>query len=155
MIKLEHEVGILISKIHKVAGRILAMKLKKYNIEDINPAQGRILYALWHNDSISIRELSRNTSLGKSTLTSMLDRLEEMDYLERIPSKDDRRKVIIKLTGKDKYLQEVFIKVSNEISGIFYEDFSSDEIDTFEDYLKRAFNNIAGFETLPRSSDNS
>lgn len=153
MIKLDHEVGFLIAKIQKVAGRLLAMKLKNYNIEEINPAQGRILFALWHNDNISIRQLSRDTSLGKSTLTSMLDRLEETGYLERIPSKDDRRKIIIKLTGKDEYLQDIFVKVSNELSAIFYKDFTSEGIEHFEGDLKRAFDNISRYEAALRPSN--
>ena len=67
--------GYLIAKIHQRSGRIFSKKLKKHHIHDINPAQGRILFALWKNDGLSIIDLAKETGLSKSTLTSMLDRL--------------------------------------------------------------------------------
>jgi MarR family transcriptional regulator, organic hydroperoxide resistance regulator len=135
------EGGILLAKIHQVAGRVFAKKLKEYGIE-INPSQGRILFVLWENDNIPIIELSRKTMLEKSTLTSMLDRLEEMGYIKRIPSKEDRRKIIIQRTEKDRSLQELYNKVSLEMTSIFYKGLNSREIDVFENNLKHIIDNL-------------
>ena len=88
--------GFLIAKIHQLSGRIFARILKRNNIDQINPSQGRILFVLWNNDEISFNELAKKTSLGKSTLTSMLDRLEANGHLKRIPSSEDRRTILIK-----------------------------------------------------------
>ena len=96
----QRKAGFLIAKIHQISGRILSKKLKEYGITELNPSQGRIMFVLWQNDGISINQLAKKTALGKSTLTSMLDRLENSDYLKRIASKDDRRKIIIKRTKK-------------------------------------------------------
>ena len=74
--------GFLIAKIHQLSGRIFSKLLKKHQIE-INPAQGRIMFVLWRNDNIPIQELAKKTSLSKTTLTSMLDRLEIMGYIVR------------------------------------------------------------------------
>ncbi|MFX0170901.1 MAG: MarR family winged helix-turn-helix transcriptional regulator [Candidatus Hodarchaeota archaeon] len=76
--------GYLIAKIYQISGRIFAKKLKKYGITEINPAQGRILFALWRNNGLSIVELSKETALSKSTLTSMLDRLENIGHVKLI-----------------------------------------------------------------------
>ena len=46
--------GYLIGKIHRISGRIFAKLMKENNIEEINPAQGRILFTLWKQDGISI-----------------------------------------------------------------------------------------------------
>ncbi|MBI4690157.1 MAG: MarR family transcriptional regulator [Nitrospirae bacterium] len=108
------EGGFLIAKIHTLSERVLARILKKYCLTDINPAQGRIFFALWQGDGISIQELSKKTSLKKSTLTSMLDRLEKNGFIARIPSKEDRRKIIIKLTEKDRKLENVYTKICEE-----------------------------------------
>ncbi|MFX1297390.1 MAG: MarR family winged helix-turn-helix transcriptional regulator [Promethearchaeota archaeon] len=136
--------GFLITKIHQLAGRIFTKILKKYHIK-INPAQGRILFVLWRNDEISIHELAKKTSLGKSTLTSMLDRLEKMGYIKRIHSKIDRRKILIELTEKDRNLHDKYIKISQEMNKIYYNGFTNDEIDAFEEYLSRIFNNLSEF----------
>jgi len=107
--KTQREGGFLIAKIHQIAGRIFTQKLKDYNIE-INPAQGRIMFMLWRNEGISINELAEKTSLGKSTLTSMLDRLEAAGFIKRVPSRIDRRKIIIERTEKDRSFQDLYIQ---------------------------------------------
>ena len=94
------------AKIRQVASRIFERMLNRYGIE-INSAQGRIMFALWQEDNISINELAKKTQLKKSTLTSMLDRLERMGYIRREHSKKDRRIILIKRTNKDKNLEKI------------------------------------------------
>lgn len=144
------EGGFLIAKIHQLSGRIFTRKLKEHQIDEINPAQGRILFILWQTDGISINELAKKTSLGKSTLTSMLDRLEESGHVIRIPSREDRRKILIKRTEKDRGLQDLYTRVSQEMTNLFYERFSENEIDEFEQYLKRILHNLVNFEENTR-----
>jgi DNA-binding MarR family transcriptional regulator len=140
------EGGFLIAKIHHLSSRILAKKIKEYELEEINPAQGRILFALWQKDGISIQELAKKTSLEKSTLTSMLDRLEDTGHLVRVPSKEDRRKIIVRLTEKDKTLQNAYMQLSKEMTELFYKGFKVKEMDDFEAFLKRIFDNLLTFE---------
>jgi len=139
--KTQREGGFLIAKIHQLSGRIFARMLKEYEVE-INPAQGRIMFVLWKNDEIPISELAKKTSLEKSTLTSMLDRLEEAGYVARVPSQQDRRKILIRRTAKDKAWQKVYVQVSQEMTKLFYRGFSEKEIDEFEHYLRRIFGNL-------------
>lgn len=134
--------GYLIAQIHQLGQRKFAKKLKKYQIIDINPAQGRILFALWKKDGLPIIELAEATSLSKSTLTPMLDRLEEIGHLRRVDSEGDRRKKLIYLTEKNKQLQDVYYQVSLEMKELYYKDFTEKEIDQFEEYLKRVLYNL-------------
>ena len=135
------EGGFLIAKIHQQAGRIFARMLKEHGVE-INPAQGRIMFVLWQGDGIPITELARRTSLEKSTLTSMLDRLEDADYVARVPSPDDRRVILIKRTAKDRAWQKTYTRVSRQMTDLFYAGFSRAEVDDFERYLRRIFDNL-------------
>ena len=134
--------GFLIAKIHQLSGRIFSRILKKYSIHQINPAQGRILFVIWSNDEISFNELAKKTSLGKSTLTSMLDRLEEAGHLTRTPSKKDRRTILLKRTEKDRALQRIYEQASIEMAEIFYKGFPSKDIDSFEKYLDQILTNL-------------
>ncbi|MDH5482179.1 MAG: MarR family transcriptional regulator [Candidatus Bathyarchaeota archaeon] len=134
--------GFLIAKIHHLSSRIFARILKKAGIDEINPAQGRILFVLWKKDEIPIGELAKETRLSKSTLTSMLDRLERTGYVVRVPSREDRRIILIKRTEKDKHLEDKYIQVSNEMTRLFYHGFTSKEIDDFENYLRRLLANL-------------
>jgi len=143
--KQQRQAGFLMAKIRQVSGRIFERTLKEYNVE-INSAQGRIMFALWQKDSISINELAKKTQLKKSTLTSMLDRLEKMGYVRRLRSESDRRKVLIKRTKKDKALESKYVVVSQELTKLFYKGFSESRIDRFERDLERILDNLTEFE---------
>ncbi|MHA2400655.1 MAG: MarR family transcriptional regulator, partial [Promethearchaeota archaeon] len=67
--KQQKEGGFLISKIHHISQRIFARILKKYNLEEFNPAQGRIMFVLWREDNLPIHKLVEKTQFSKSTLT--------------------------------------------------------------------------------------
>jgi len=133
------------AKIRQVGGRISERILKQYNIE-INSAQGRIMFVLWQNDGISINGLAEKTHLKKSTLTSMLDRLEKMGYIRRQRSKKDRRKILIKRTEKDRTMEKKYVEVSEEMTRLYYKGFSKSQIVSFESDLERILNNLTEFE---------
>ncbi|MHA1166791.1 MAG: MarR family winged helix-turn-helix transcriptional regulator [Candidatus Hodarchaeales archaeon] len=139
--KHQRQGGFLIAKIHQLSGRIFTKKLKEHDIE-INPAQGRVLFPLWRKDRIAINELVKETALGKSTLTTMLDRLERAGYLKRLHSETDRRNVIIELTEKNFRLKNEYNSVSTEMNELFYAGFSEKEVDQFEKYLLRILSNL-------------
>ena len=144
--KRQRQGGFLIAKIHQVAGRIFARKLKEHGIDEINPAQGRIMFVLWREDGISINELAKRTSLKKSTLTSMLDRLEATGHLERVPSPGDRRQILIRRTEKDRSLEGVYVAASQDMTKLFYEGFSAAEVSRIEKDLQRILENLTAFE---------
>lgn len=138
--------GFLISQIKQISGRIFEKILSEKNIEEFNGAQGRILYVLWQEYSIAIKELSNKTGLALTTLTSMLDRMEKMDLIKRTFDKTDRRKILIILTEKAISLKDVYYEVSEKMSEIFYNKFSKEEINQFEDYLDRILINLNEFK---------
>ena len=134
--------GFLISQIKAVQGRVFEKLLVNSGIEEFNGAQGRILYVLWQEDNLPIVELSRRTGLAKTTLTSMLDRLEERGFLSRVNDKENRRQIRIVLSGKAKSLEGKYNEVSDEMSEMFYRKFSDDEIRDFEAKLNRILENL-------------
>ncbi len=139
------EGGFLLSKAHQLMGRVFNRLLREHGIE-FNSAQGRILFVLWERDGIPITELAQATMLSKSTLTSMLDRLEEAGHLRREPSPEDRRATLIALTEKNRLLRDRYNQVSKEMTELFYEGFTPEEVASFEDYLRRILENLSGNE---------
>lgn len=140
------EGGFLISKIKQLSGRIFDKKLKNYGINDLNTAQGRIIFSLWQKDNIPIADLARQTALGKTTLTSMLDRLEQSGYIIGNLDKKDKRKTIISLTDKSKSLKGRYEAVSQEMTSLFYEGIPEKQIVEFENYLKHILSNLVRYE---------
>ncbi|HNS23022.1 MAG TPA: MarR family transcriptional regulator [Sedimentisphaerales bacterium] len=145
--KQQHQGGFLVAKLHQLGGRIFARLLKEHGVDQINPAQGRIMFVLWREDGIPIHELARRTKLGKSTLTSMLDRLERAGMLERAPDPKDRRKILIRRTMKDKALERLYVQVSEEMVRIWYRGFTDEQIQTIERDLQRILDNLTDYET--------
>jgi DNA-binding MarR family transcriptional regulator len=139
--------GFLMAKIHQLGGRIFARLLKEHGVDQINPAQGRIMFVLWQEDNIPINDLAQRTKLGKSTLTSMLDRLEAIGLVMRVPSKKDRRKILIQRTPKDKDLEDLYVQVSQEMTRIWYKGFSDTRIKRFEADLQKILDNLTEAET--------
>lgn len=144
--KSQNQAGFLMAKIRQVGGRISERTLKEYGIE-INSAQGRIMFALWRQDGISIQEIATKTQLKKSTLTSMLDRLEQMGYILRQRCEKDRRKIHIFRTEKDKTLESQYIKLSEEMTRLYFKGFKKAEATRFENDLKRVLDNLIEYES--------
>jgi DNA-binding MarR family transcriptional regulator len=133
--------GFLITQIHHLGRRVFTELLKQHEIE-IGPGQGRILFALWQKDGVPINDLVERTLLRKSTLSELLDSLEKAGYIQREQSEEDRRKILIKLTERTQKLQKVYIKLSVEMTKLFYKGFDDDEIDMFEAFLRRILDNL-------------
>ncbi len=140
------EGGFLISKIKQISGRVFDKKLKKYGIGDLNTAQGRIIFSLWQHDNMPITELARQTALGKTTLTSMLDRLEQSGYIVRKVDGRDKRKTLVALSEKSKLLENRYTVVSQDMTSLFYEGLSDTQVDEFEITLKHILSNLVKYE---------
>ena len=139
---METKGGFLISRIKQTGTRIFDRMLADSGIDEFNGAQGRILYVLWQNDEISISSLSAQTSLANTTLTAMLDRMENNGLIVRKADPKDRRNRLIVLTEKAKSLKDDYIKISREMNELYYKGFSEEEIIQFEAYLQRVLNNL-------------
>ena len=133
--------GTLLSQVHQVCGRVWNKILRENNMADLEGARGRIIFALWGNDGVPIKTLCEKTSLDKSTLTGIIDRLERDGYIERKPSEIDKRSTLISLTGKEQEFAKNIQKVSNQMNEIFYKGFTDEEIIQFDSMLARILEN--------------
>ncbi len=139
---METKGGYLISRIKQAGTRIFDRMLAASGIDAFNGAQGRILYVLWQHEDISISSLSAKTSLANTTLTSMLDRMENSGLIVRKPDPADRRSRLIALTDKAKALQHDYELVSQKMNERYYIGFTESEIRQFEAYLQRVLTNL-------------
>lgn len=135
-------IGVYIAKIKLMQERIFTSILKEYGINDFNSPQSRILFTLWTEDNITISELSKRTALAKTTLTSMLDRLESQGLINRIYSPNDRRSVKITVSDKTRSLEHHYEKARLAMKDINFKGFSPEEIDDLVQKLIRVLNNL-------------
>ena len=141
---METKGGFLISRIKQVGGRLFDRMLSEADVDAFNGAQGRILYILWQQDGLTISQISAQTSLANTTLTSMLDRMEQSGLIRRTPSPTDRRALLIHLTDKAQALRQDYDRISQQMNELYYLGFTEAEILQFEGYLARVLNNLQG-----------
>lgn len=134
--------GFLLSQIHQLNGRAFERMLKECEVDAFNGAQGRILYVLWEHEKLSITQVGKLTSLAKTTLTGMLDRMEESGLVERIPDKNNRRQIFVRITEKAKEFRDKYDEVSEQMNRLFYQGFREEEIKEFENMLRRIKENL-------------
>lgn len=134
--------GFLINKINFLSGRVFNNIMKNQKKLDINHSQGRILFVISIYKELSINELCKELSLRKSTLTSMLDRLELQGYIHKKICEEDRRITLISNTEKANEAVKVFEDVVSKMNEIFYENFDDEEIKVFESYLQKIYLNL-------------
>lgn len=140
--KIDTKGGMLITQIKQISGRIFEKLLVNAGIEEFNGAQGRILYVLWKKDGVPIVELSKQTGLAKTTLTSMLERMEQANLIERVPDERDKRRICISLTDQARRLSKEYEQVSDEMNDIFYAGFREDEMIALDSALQRVLDNL-------------
>ena len=134
--------GFYISRIKQVNTRVLNKFLAQKNITAFNGEQGRILHVLWENDGISNRELSKKSGLAMSSLTTMLERMEEKKLLERRVDENDKRKILIFLTDYAKSLKSEYDEISDKMTEISFEGISDEERLAFEATLEKVLYNF-------------
>ena len=134
--------GFYISRIKQVNTRLLNKFLAQKNITAFNGEQGRILHVLWENDGISNRELSKKSGLAMSSLTTMLERMEEKKLLERRVDENDKRKILIFLTDYAKSLKSEYDEISDKMTEISFEGISDEERLAFETTLEKVLHNF-------------
>jgi MarR family transcriptional regulator, organic hydroperoxide resistance regulator len=134
--------GNMIAKIQQLVDRQFGKLLKERGLLELNPPQTRILYTIWNRDEIPISELCKRTQLKKSTLTTMLDRLEQNGFVRRVDDEHDKRTTLIRITARARSIRKSYAKAARDMAEVFYNGFNDREIERFEGYLIRILTNL-------------
>jgi len=108
----------VVSTLRKIIRAIDLQSRKLTKTYGLTGPQLLVLKETRRNPQASISNISQNVSLSQATVTSILDRLEQQDFVRRVRSQEDKRRVIIELQKKateildrnPSLLQEEFIR---------------------------------------------
>lgn len=67
------------------------------------------------NNNVTMKECSQKLNLSKSTITVIIDKLEQENLVKRIRSRKDRRKIFLILTKKGENIFNKFLEDFNKI----------------------------------------
>ena len=87
--------GYLFRRMQQIA---VALFVEEWRAYDLTPVQYAALIAIRTHPGIDATRLSAVIAFDRSTLGSVIERLEAKDYIERRPARDDKRVKLLHLT---------------------------------------------------------
>ncbi len=99
--------------------------------------QFAVIEVLGHLGPLKVGEICNKMLVSGGNMTLVLDNTEKLGYIERVPSKEDRRAIDVQLTEKGKeFFEEVFKIHAEKISRLMGV-LSAEEQKTLGDLLKK------------------
>lgn len=106
----------LVARIREQANLLIEQELRNVNIAGILPAHGSILYFLFGRSSpVAMKEIVEKVGRVKSTVTGMVNTLEQYGYVEKFQSPDDGRVMLVQLTEKGKSIRPEVDMISETV----------------------------------------
>ena len=82
---------------------------------DLTYPQFVVLMALWEQDDVSISQLAKRTGLSKATMTPLLKRLENKNFIQRNILADNERQKSITLTEEGRELSNKSAEITSHV----------------------------------------
>jgi DNA-binding MarR family transcriptional regulator len=137
--------GELYSFITGKASTAIARRLqKKFNTSGLNLTieQWSVLYHLWKEDGKSQQELCNATFRDKPSTTRLVDNLEKLGLVKRVPSENDRRINKVQLTKQALKLQEETMALAEETLNEALEGVPAEHINLCKEVLQKVYDNL-------------
>lgn len=137
--------GELYSFITGKASTAIARRLqKKFNTANLNLTieQWSVLYHLWKQEGISQQELCNATFRDKPSITRLVDNLEKLNLVKRVPSEHDRRINLIYLTKQSQKLQEESMLLAEETLNEALVTVPPEKIEVCKEVLQLVYDNL-------------
>ncbi len=138
--------GELYSFITGKASTALARRLQKNFKQagiEVTIEQWSVLYHLWKEDGLSQQDLCNQSFRDKPSITRLVDNLEKLKLVKRVPSKDDRRINLIYLTEAAKILQEQTMEMANQTLNEALDGVSKEDVELCKAVLQKVYDNLA------------
>lgn len=105
-----------VSRIREQANLLIEEELRRRSIRGLRPAHGAVLnYLFRQRGPVAIKEVVKHVGRVKSTVTGMLNTLEQHGYVRKTPSDTDRRVTYVELTRKGRALKPDFGRISEKL----------------------------------------
>jgi len=137
--------GELYSFITGKASTAIARRLqKKFNTAGLNITieQWSVLYHLWKEHGLSQQQLCHATFRDKPSITRLVDNLEKLSLVKRVPSESDRRINFIYLTRQGQKLEEETMRMADETLNEALEKVPPGKIDICKEVLQIVYDNL-------------
>jgi DNA-binding MarR family transcriptional regulator len=114
----------------------LHRRLAERGFGNVRPGHGCV-FRFVPPEGIRLTELSELAEITKQTCGEIIDDVEGLGYVERIPDPEDRRAKLIRLTERGRLGQQTAREIFAEIEGEWAERFGEQEIEAMRDLLEQ------------------
>ena len=139
--KIPYQMGFLLSRATWAMNNSVNRMLRENGLADISVAYFAVLQALWGMDGLSISDLGERVQLEKSTMTSLIDRMEAAGLVRRDDHPTDRRAYRICITARGKEPEEKLDQVVTEAYNRLTRGVSEKDLETAIKVLKGIMSN--------------
>jgi DNA-binding MarR family transcriptional regulator len=120
---------LLNEKLHKL------LKLSKYSeleekfkrLTGLSVLEIGVINAVYYSQDIIFKDICERLKIPKTTLTSLINRLERQNYLKRLPNKSDKRSVGLELTEDGILAQQEHMQFEDAICNTIIMALGTDE----------------------------
>lgn len=124
------------------ANQYLTMLLRDAGLVDLVPSHGEILIHLFACEPVTMQDLARSVHKDPSTMTALVRKLVEADYVSTRKSDADRRVTEVSLTAKGRSLKAAFERISSRLKGVQAKGIDADAFRTTCRTLDAIYNNF-------------
>ena len=83
---------------------------------DLTYTQYITMMVLWDNPEMNVKEIGKKLYLDSGTLTPLLKKLEQKEYITRHRKESDERNLLVSVTKKGMQLREKAVSIPEQIS---------------------------------------
>jgi MarR family transcriptional regulator, organic hydroperoxide resistance regulator len=134
----------LISKIEKAAHSYIKAELNSHGVKGLVLSHGEILATLYFSKRpLTMKEISEQIRKTQPTVTVLIDKLIELDYVKKAKSPTDARISYITLTEQGEKFKKVFLTISENMNKKMHHGLSANDIDCLEKTLTKVLSNFS------------
>jgi len=126
-------ITILTTKIAKIEEEALA----ESRFSELTGKQMYYLEAISNLNNPNLGELATELNLSKPSITAIIDKFEEKEFIRKVKSDEDRRVSHIHMAERGKEIEKVHSNIHMRISNIFTSKLTKNELDSLIHLLSK------------------
>lgn len=110
----------LLERVNRLSHRMVRIN-EQYNeksfrrIKDLSKIEISVLSLLCDDPQIIMRDISERLQVSKSTMTGVIDKLEQLGLVQRVINRQDRRSYALEVTKEGKLAQKEHLKWERDV----------------------------------------
>ncbi len=130
------------SRIREYVYTFIVKELNRIGHPGLVPSHGDILVSLFFNGEMTKTEISNKIHRDRSTVTTLIKKLENLGYVSTKVNAKDSRSFIVLLTEKGKNIKDEFFEISDKLYRIAFKGMTDDEVKTFQILIDKMYQNF-------------